>query len=52
MHRIQNVLNYDKVIVMDAGKVAEFDNPQVLLKKRGQFAELYYDSLKGLKNIE
>ncbi|KAI0085949.1 multidrug resistance-associated ABC transporter [Irpex rosettiformis] len=29
-HRLHTIVNYDRVLVMDAGKVAEFDTPLVL----------------------
>jgi len=32
-HRIQTVINCDKICVFDAGKIVEFDSPQNLLKK-------------------
>ncbi|KAI1703364.1 ABC transporter transmembrane region domain-containing protein [Ditylenchus destructor] len=30
-HRLNTVLDYDKILVMDAGKVAEYDSPKTLL---------------------
>jgi ABC-type multidrug transport system fused ATPase/permease subunit len=32
-HRIQTLLDYDKIIVLDSGRVVEFDDPQVLLQQ-------------------
>ena len=29
-HRLETILDYDKVLVMDAGKVVEFDDPRIL----------------------
>lgn len=40
-HRLNTVMDYDKVLVMDQGKVVEFDNPRVLLQKNdGHFSRL------------
>ncbi|KAJ3402215.1 hypothetical protein CcCBS67573_g01814 [Chytriomyces confervae] len=44
LHRLQaSVLDdFDKVLVMDAGRVAEFDSPRALLEREGSiFASLY-----------
>lgn len=32
-HRIHSILHFDKVLVLDRGNVAEFDNPKALLNK-------------------
>ncbi|KAF0384836.1 ABC transporter [Gigaspora margarita] len=34
-HRLRTVVDYDKVLVMDAGKVIEFDPPYILLQNPG-----------------
>jgi len=39
-HRIQTLLDYDRVVVLDAGRVVEFDSPQELLKRASQFQAL------------
>ncbi|KAJ1940392.1 Canalicular multispecific organic anion transporter 2 [Linderina pennispora] len=39
-HRLETVMNSDRIIVMDHGTVAEFDTPANLLAKGGLFAEL------------
>ncbi|CAH0564200.1 unnamed protein product [Brassicogethes aeneus] len=37
-HRLQSVMNCDRVIVLDRGEIIEFDDPTILLKKKeGQF---------------
>ncbi|XP_068682854.1 ATP-binding cassette sub-family C member 4-like [Montipora foliosa] len=40
-HRLNTIMEYDKVLVMDQGRVVEFDNPRVLLQKNnGHFSRL------------
>ncbi|PRP78236.1 hypothetical protein PROFUN_13846 [Planoprotostelium fungivorum] len=40
-HRLQTIMDYDKIIVLDKGVVAEFDSPQELLKiPNGIFREM------------
>ena len=40
-HRVNTILDYDRVLVLDQGKVVEYDEPAVLLdKKDGWFAKL------------
>jgi len=34
-HRLNTVLDYDRVLVLGEGKVMEFDTPVALLKKQG-----------------
>ncbi|KAJ6470707.1 multidrug resistance-associated protein 5-like protein, partial [Mycena vulgaris] len=40
-HRISTIVNYDKILVLDSGYIAEFDEPTVLLSKpESRFARL------------
>ncbi|KAG9012453.1 hypothetical protein FRB94_006069 [Tulasnella sp. JGI-2019a] len=39
-HRLQTIMTADKVLVLDAGKVVEFDSPAALLAKGGTFKAL------------
>ncbi|KAF7344066.1 p-loop containing nucleoside triphosphate hydrolase protein [Mycena venus] len=40
-HRISTIVNYDKILVLDSGSVAEFDDPKVLLSNpESRFARL------------
>jgi ATP-binding cassette subfamily C (CFTR/MRP) protein 1 len=39
-HRINTIVDSDRIVVLDHGKVAEFDTPAELIKKRGLFYEL------------
>ncbi|MCJ1435109.1 hypothetical protein MMC27_004479 [Xylographa pallens] len=39
-HRINTILDSDRIVVLDHGTVAEFDSPATLVKKKGLFFEL------------
>ncbi|KAI9786848.1 MAG: ATP-binding cassette glutathione S-conjugate transporter ycf1 [Geoglossum umbratile] len=39
-HRINTILDSDRIIVLDRGAVAEFDTPSKLVQRRGLFYEL------------
>jgi ATP-binding cassette, subfamily C (CFTR/MRP), member 1 len=39
-HRINTILDSDRIVVLDRGNVAEFDSPAALVKQRGLFYEL------------
>lgn len=39
-HRLHTIMDYDYVLVMDAGRAVEFGSPSELLQKAGIFAEL------------
>lgn len=41
-HRINTILDSDRIVVLDHGKVAEFDTPPALVRQRG----LFYDLVK------
>ena len=44
-HRIKTIINYDKILVLDNGRVKEFDSPTNLLKDENSlFHELYSKS--------
>lgn len=39
-HRIRTLVHYDRICVMDKGRVAEFDTPRALWRQQGYFREL------------
>lgn len=41
LHRLRFIRRYDKILLLDAGRVIEFDSPEALLNRRSAFAELY-----------
>ena len=43
-HRLQTIINSDKILVLDDGKTAEFDSPKNLLKnQRSHFTKLVHE---------
>jgi len=43
-HRIETILDYDRILVLDNGKVVDFDSPSILKEKDGIFRGLLKSS--------
>ena len=51
-HRINTILDSDRIVVLDHGSVAEFDSPAALVKRKGLFYELVREAglLEGFES--
>lgn len=43
-HKLDTVLDFDKVALLEAGSLVEFDSPYTLLSKPSAFSKLYNSS--------
>ena len=44
-HRLDTILDFDKVALMDRGELVEFDSPNALLTRQSAFKRLYDSSM-------
>ena len=50
-HKLDTILDFDKVAVLDKGELREYDSPHTLLEKKGSgFSNLYYDFVSGRRD--
>lgn len=50
-HRINTIMDSDRIVVLDQGTVAEFDTPAALVRRKGLFYELVKEA-GLLENVE
>ncbi|KAM6263588.1 ATP-binding cassette sub-family C member 2 isoform 2-T2 [Spheniscus humboldti] len=49
-HRLHTIMDSNRVMVLQAGRIVEYDSPEELLKKQGVFSVMAKDA--GIMNIE
>ncbi|XP_044292155.1 ATP-binding cassette sub-family C member 2 isoform X2 [Varanus komodoensis] len=50
-HRLHTIMDSNRVLVLQAGKIVEFDSPEILLQQQGLFAEMARDAgISGNQN--
>lgn len=50
-HRINTILDSDRIVVLEAGRVAEFDSPKKLVEMKGLFYKLVKEAglIEGIR---
>ena len=48
-HRLNTIMDYDKVLVLDGGRVVEFDEPEMLMRNGGTFTEMVKSQTQSRK---
>jgi len=51
-HNLSEILNMDRVIVIEDGKIVEEGKPDELINKKGKFYELFKNQIENMKRIE
>lgn len=46
-HKLDSILDFDRVVMMDKGRVVEFDSPSALLARDSAFKRLF-ESTRGV----
>jgi ATP-binding cassette subfamily C protein len=51
-HNLSEILNMDRVIVIEDGKIVEEGKPDELINKKGKFYELFKNQIENLERLE
>jgi len=51
-HNLSEILNMDRVIVIEDGKIVEEGKPDELINKKGKFYELFKNQIENMERIE
>jgi len=51
-HNLSEILNMDRVIVIEDGRIIEEGKPDDLIKKKGKFYELFKNQIENIERIE
>jgi len=51
-HNLSEILNMDRVIVIEDGRIVEEGKPDELINKKGKFYELFRNQIENMNNIE
>ena len=51
-HRINTIIDSDRIVVLESGKVIEFDTPTILMQHQGAFYKLVKETrLEGFESM-
>jgi ATP-binding cassette subfamily C protein len=51
-HNLSEILNMDRIIVIEDGRIVEEGKPDELINKRGKFYELFKNQIENMERIE
>ena len=50
-HRLQTIIDYDKVLVLDRGEVKEYDHPWILIRKDGSIFQSMCENTGNMESL-
>jgi len=51
-HNLSEILNMDRIIVIEDGRIVEEGEPDELIKKKGKFYELFKNQIENMERVE